>query len=134
MIISRPVIHWFLIPVMACGVLSGIDVIRWIRGRLDLFDPKAVIGFLSFYGCFLTPILHVVWDRFGVNSDLALWGDWRPWLGAIAALNAMGLLVYRIAHNYIFNWTTRSTTVWKIDKKRFHFFFSLRIFYRDYHL
>ena len=121
------VIHWFLIPLMACGVLSGIDVIRWIRGRLDLFDPKAVIGFLSFYGCFVTPVLHVVWDRFGVNNDLALWGDWRPWLGAMAALNAMSLLVYRMAHNYIFNWTARSTMSWKIDRKRFHFFFSIAL-------
>jgi hypothetical protein len=126
-IISPSVIHWFLIPLMACGVLSGIDVIRWIRGRLDLFDPKAVIGFLSFYGCFVTPVLHVVWDRFGVNNDLALWGDWRPWLGAMAALNAMSLLVYRVAHNYTFNWTARSTTSWKIDRKRFHLFFSLAL-------
>jgi hypothetical protein len=127
MIISRSVIHWFLIPLIACGVLSGTDVIRWLRGRLDLFDPKAVIGLLAFYGCFVTPILHVAWDRYGVNNDLLLGGDWRTWLGAIAALNATSLLAYRIAHNYVFNWTTRTTEIWKIDRKRFHFFFSLAL-------
>jgi hypothetical protein len=126
-IISPAVIHWFLIPLIACGTIAGVDVIRWIRGRLDLFDPKAVIGFLSFYGCFVTPVLHVVWDRFGVNNDLLLGGDWRPWLGAMAALNAASLLVYRTVHNYVFNSTTKSTTSWKIDKKRFHFFFSLAL-------
>jgi len=110
-----------------CGILAGVDVIRWIRGRLDLFDPKAVIGFLAFYGCFVTPMLHVVWDRFGVNNDLLLWGDWRTWLGAMAALNAVSLLAYRIAHNYVFNWTTRSTAIWKIERKRFHFFFSVAL-------
>jgi hypothetical protein len=125
MIVSPSVVHWFLIPLMACGVLSGIDVVRCIRGRLDLFDPKAVIGLLAFYGCFVTPILHVVWDRFGVNNDLLLWGDWRPWLGAMAALNVASLLLYRVAHNYVFNWTARSTVSWKIDKDRFHFFFFL---------
>jgi hypothetical protein len=124
MTIWRPVVHWFLIPLIACGVLAGIDFIRWMRGRLDLFDPKAVIGFLAFYGCFVTPILHVAWDRFGVNNDLLLGGDWRTWLGAMAALNAVSLLAYRMAHNYVFNWTSRSTEIWKIDRKRFHFFFS----------
>jgi hypothetical protein len=125
MILSPSVVHWFLIPLIACGVLSGIDVVQCIRGRLDLFDPKAVIGFLSFYGCFVTPILHVVWDRYGVNNDLLLWGDWRTWLGAMAALNTASLLLYRIAHNYVFNWTARSKVIWKIDKERFHFFFFL---------
>jgi len=123
----RSVVHWFLIPLIACGVLSGIDVVRWVRGRLDLFDPKAVIGFLAFYGCFVTPILHVGWERFGVNNDLLLGGDWRTWLGAMAALNAVSLLAYRIAHNYVFNWTTPPSSSWKIDKKRFHFFFSLAL-------
>lgn len=126
-IISPAVIHWFLIPLIACGTIAGVDVIRWIRGRLDLFDPKAVVGFLSFYGCFVTPLLHVVWDRFGVNNDLLLGGDWRPWLGAMAALNAASLLVYRTFHNYVFNYTAKSTTTWKIKKKRFHFFFSLAL-------
>jgi hypothetical protein len=126
-IISPAVIHWFLIPLIICGTISGVDVIRWIRGRLDLFDPKAVIGFLACYGCFVTPMLHVVWDRFGVNNDLLLGGDWRQWLGAMATLNAASLLVYRTFHNYVFNSTARSTTTWKIDKKRFYFFFSLAL-------
>jgi hypothetical protein len=110
-----------------CGVLAGVDVVRWVRGRVDLFDPKAVIAFLSFYGFFITPILHVVWDRFGVNNDLPLSGDWRPWLGAMAALNAASLLMYRLAHNYAFNRATRSTFRWEIQAKRFHFFFSLAL-------
>jgi hypothetical protein len=127
MMIWRPVIHWFLIPLIACGVLSGVDVIRWMRGRLDLFDPKAVVGVLAFYGCFVTPVLHVAWDRFGVNNDLLLGGDWRTWLGAMGVLNAVSLLVYRIAHNYVFNWTPPSSSRWEIQRKRFHFFFSLAL-------
>jgi len=123
-IASKPVIHWFLLPVIACGILSGVDIVRWLRGRLDLFDPKVIIAFLSFYGCFITPILHVIWDRFGVNNDLPLWGDWRPWLGAMAALNAASLLIYRVAHNYAFNRSSRSTLHWEIDRKKFHFYFA----------
>ena len=124
---SKAVVHWFLIPVTVCGVLAGVDIIRSIRGRLDLFDPKAIIAFLAFYGCFVTPILHVVWDRFGVNNDLPLWGDWRPWLGAMAALNAASLLVYRLTHNYTFNRTRPTFWRWEIQARRFHFFFSLAL-------
>jgi hypothetical protein len=127
MTVNRTVTHWFLLPLTVCGILSGVDVVRWMRGRLDLFDPKAVISFLMLYGCFLTPMLHVVWDRFGVNEDLALWGDWRPWLGAMAALNAASLLTYRVMHNYAFNRTSRCEAMWKIDKRRFHLFFSLAL-------
>jgi hypothetical protein len=62
-----------------------------------------------------------------VNNDLLIGGDWRPWLGAMAALNAASLLVYRTFHNYVFNYTAKSTTSWKIEKRRFHFFFSLAL-------
>lgn len=112
--------HWFLIPVMACGILSGVDVVRWLRGRLDLFDPKTIIACLAFYGLFVAPILHVAWDRFGAGFDLLLHGDWRPWLGSMAALNAVGLIAYRIAHNWVFAGTRPSPTRWQIDGKRFY--------------
>jgi hypothetical protein len=125
--INPGLIHWFLIPLIACGTICGVDVIRWIRGRLDLIDPKAVIGLLAFYGCFITPMLHVAWDRFGVNNDLLLGGDWRNWLGAMAALNTASFLAYRTFHNYAFNYTKKCTTSWKIDKRRFHFFFFLAL-------
>jgi hypothetical protein len=124
---SPSIIHWFLFPLAVCGILSGVDVVRWVRGRLDLFDPKAILGFLTFYGCFIAPILHVVWDRYGVNDDLLLWGDWRTWLGAMAVLNATSLFTYRLAHNYAFNWTQRPSSMWKFDRKRFHLFFSLAL-------
>jgi hypothetical protein len=114
------VAHWFLIPVMVCGILAGVDVVRWLRGRLDLFDPKTIIACIAFYGLFVAPILNVAWDRFGVGYDLLLWGDWRPWLGSMAALNATGLLAYRIAHHWIFAATKPSPTRWEIERKRFY--------------
>ncbi len=117
---SGSVVHWFLLPVMACGILSGVDVIRWLRGRLDIFDPRAVVACLAFYGFFIAPLLHVIWDRFGVGYDLILSGDWRPWLGAMAALNAVGLILYRLLHNWVFNRTETSTVSWEIDGKRFY--------------
>jgi hypothetical protein len=122
---SRAVFHWFLLPVSACGILAGVDVVRWLRGKLDVFDPRTVIGCLAFYGFFVAPILHSVWDIYGVGNEMLLWGDWRPWLGAMAALNALGLVAYRCAHNWIFNRTVPSVIRWQIERKRFYPVFAL---------
>jgi hypothetical protein len=121
------VAHWFLIPVMACGILAGVDVVRWLRGHLDLFDPKTIIACLAFYGFFAAPILHVAWDRFGAGYDMFLWGDWRPWLGMMASLNAIGLLAYRIAHNWVFAATRPSSTRWAINEKKFYPVFAVAL-------
>ena len=32
-ITSDRFLHWFLIPVLACGVLTGIDAADWLLGR-----------------------------------------------------------------------------------------------------
>lgn len=124
---SESVIHWFLLPVMACGILAGVDIVRWLRGRLDLFDPRTIVACLAFYGFFLAPILHVVWDRFGAGYDLILRGDWQTWFAAMAVLNATGLLVYRLAHDWTFNRTRASATIWEIERKRFYPIFALAL-------
>jgi len=125
--LNRAVVHWFLLPVMACGVIAGADVIRWLRGRLDLFDPKTIIACLAFYGFFVTPILHVVWDRFGVGNEMFLWGDWRIWLGAMGCLNALGLLAYNWAHNFQFARAIPSPTRWEVDRKKFYAVFTFAL-------
>ena len=119
MLWDKPLLHWYVLPVTVCGILSGVDIVRWLRGRVDFFDPKTLIACLTFYGFFLAPLMHVLWNTFGLG-DLILYGDWRPWLGAMACLNALGLLVYRSTHNFTFDRTRPSTTWWEIDHKRFY--------------
>lgn len=116
----KSLLHWFLLPTIACGILAGVDLVRWLRGRLELFDPMTMIACVAFYGFFLTPVLHVTWNYFGVGNDMPLWGDWRPWLGGMAALNAIGLLVYRLAQHESFRRTNPSRRRWKIDAKKFY--------------
>ncbi len=84
------------------------------------FDPRTIIACLAFYGFFVAPILHVIWDRFGVGDEMVMFGDWRPWLGGMAALNALGLLAYRFAHNWVFRRVTSSQTRWEINRKKFY--------------
>jgi hypothetical protein len=124
---NRAVLHWFIIPAMVCGVLVGVDVVRWLRGRLDFFDPRTIIGCLGVYLFFVSPLLHVAWDRFGAGYDLILFGDWRPWLAAMATLNAVALLAYRIAHNWAVGKTKPSVTRWEINYRRFYPVFALAL-------
>jgi hypothetical protein len=116
---SESVTHWFVLPVMACGVLAGADVVRWLRGRLDLFDPRTIVACLAFYGFFIAPFLNVIWDQYGIG-DMVISGDWRLWLGAMASLNALGLVAYRIADNFIFRRANPSRSRWEINRKRFY--------------
>ncbi len=123
---NKSIVHWFLIPVMACGVLTGVDIVRWCRGQLDLFDPKTIVACLAFYGFFIAPLLNVAWDTYGVG-DLILWGDWRKWLGAISGLNAAGLVAYRFASNWALAKTRASATRWELDRTRFYPIFALAL-------
>lgn len=123
---SKTATHWFLMPVAVCGVLTGVDVVRWLRGRLDLFDPQTLIACLAFHGFFLAPLLHVLWDMFGVG-DLVLFGDTRPWLGLMSCLNAAGLGVYRLTQKWSFGVTKPSSTIWRINRTRSYPLFTLAL-------
>jgi hypothetical protein len=86
-------VHWFLIPVTVCGILVGVDVVDWMRGRLDIFSPRALLALFGLHFLYLAPILHVTWNYFALF--IAPLEDWRSGLGDMAILNMIGLLVYR---------------------------------------
>jgi hypothetical protein len=85
--------HWFILPVFVCGVLIGVDAVEWARGEIDVFDPKGILGLFGLHFFFLAPLLHAYLDSWMWEVDAP--PDWRPWLGWMAVLNVLGLLVYR---------------------------------------
>jgi hypothetical protein len=85
--------HWFLVPVFVCGALIGVDAIEWWRGQVDAFDPKGIVGLFGLHFFFLAPLLHVYLGSW--MWEVPPPPDWRPWLGWMATLNALGLMVYR---------------------------------------
>jgi len=94
--------HWFVVPVVLCGVVCGMDALEWMSGRRDVFDPVGLVGILGLHFFFLTPLLHV---RFDFWIDRVVHPvDWRPWLGAMALLNLLGLLVYRFSRRQAMRW------------------------------
>jgi hypothetical protein len=88
--------HWFLIPVLCCGLLIGPDAIRWLQGQYDLFDPKGLMGIYGLYFFFIAPLLLVHWRLEIPRFDNAI--DWRHWVGLMAVLNVAALALYLRFH------------------------------------
>jgi hypothetical protein len=112
-------LHWFVLPVMCCGVLIGIDAVDWLRGRVHLFDPVGILGIYGLHFFFLAPLLHVYWDYW--LSYVTPPPDWRNWLGYMAWLNVVGLLVYRASRAWVIRSRPRQErqTIWRLDRPRF---------------
>lgn len=111
--------HWFIIPVWMCGILIGIDCVNWIRGRVDILDPVGIISLLGLHFFFFAPLLHVYWDRW--MGRVVPPEDWRPWLGLMALLNAIGFVFYHIWMSRQDRRAThdRDRVVWVLDRRKF---------------
>ena len=120
--------HWFVIPVLFCGILIGIDAVDWLRGQLNIFDPVGTLGLLGFHFFFLAPLLHVHWDQW-LPPYIMPPADWRYWLGVMAFLNALGLIWYRFSRNAILKYEQKqsSKTFWRLDKQKFFVIVSLAL-------
>jgi hypothetical protein len=118
LVASEKLVHWFVIPVFVCGVIIGIDAADWFSGRMGLFDPAGIIGLLGVHFFFLAPLLHVVWDVWMPYVDPP--HDWRDWLGGMAIVNVVGLVMYRYARERASMLGPRSTTraFWRVDERR----------------
>lgn len=103
-------VHWFIIPAMACGVLVGADLVRLWRGALDTFDPKGLMAIIVFYGWFIAPLLHVLWQTYGFDYT----GDPRNWLGVAASANAIGIIFFKISQRRAFKRTAPVRTNWTL--------------------
>ncbi len=86
-------VDWFLAPTFICGVLIGADMVAWLRGRLDLFDPVGLLGGYGYYFFFLAPLLMMLANV--QPGSIPAPADWVHWVGWTSVLNLAGLLVYR---------------------------------------
>jgi hypothetical protein len=100
---SSAFLHWFVIPLFACGVLCCLDGIQLFEGKgRNLFDPVPLLGAFGVYFFYVAPLLHVARDYWFISRSFAPTDrpdDWRTWLGWMGFINLLGLLIYRGAHN-----------------------------------
>lgn len=111
--------HWFIVPVLMCGILIGTDVVLAIRGQIDIFEPVGFVAIIAFHFFFLAPFLHVRWDfwmQYVTHPD-----DWRHWLGVMSLLNSLGILCFLGSRNLVLRFTTsrRRESVWKLKPQTF---------------
>lgn len=86
--------HWFAAPVFLCGLLIGIDLMDWLRGRMNLLDPVGFLGALGYLNFFVTPFIHVMIDQWMMYITPP--PDWREWLGKMGMVDAAAIAVYMI--------------------------------------
>ncbi len=111
-------LHWFLIPLVACGGLVGVDVYRWATGEIDMFDPIGLVAVLGVHFFFLAPLLQILTDTkllYVTNQP----GDYRPWLGLMSCINFAGLLCYRIALAIFAGKRRPARTLWTLKSSSF---------------
>ncbi len=121
---SAQCFHWFILPVGLCGILISMDAIDWVRARLDIFDPIGVIGVLGVHFFFIAPLLHVYQDSW--MKYITPPPDWRPWLGYMAILNCIGLLVYRVVRSKNIK-INKTRYIWQFHHQRAPLIFSVAL-------
>ncbi len=110
--------HWFVVPVALSGILIGIDAVDWVRGRVDLFDPIGLSGAFGWFFFFVAPLLTIATGYWLIYVDPP--AERRDWLGWMALLNLLGLIVYRGVRLIYFQRKRRIATFWEIDRTRFY--------------
>jgi hypothetical protein len=93
---SAGMLHWALIPLAICGGLEAPILVRWLRGKVDAFDPKAIVTVLILHNTFIAPLLHLAWDWY--TPMLRVPEDPWAWFGRLAALNVVALLALELAY------------------------------------
>jgi hypothetical protein len=115
--VVKNAVHWFVVPIGACGFLTVRELIRWFRKELDLFDPRLLANVVLMHLTFTAPLLHIAWDRFG--WDLVMTEDWRTWFGYMGIVNLISLLLFRFAERLGYGTAARKMQrVWQFDSRR----------------
>lgn len=112
-------IHFFIIPTFFSGIIIGLDLIDWLRGRLDVFDPVGFLGLFGYHFFFIAPLLQIYWN-YGmsyVNEP----EDWKVWLLWLSTINFIGLIIYRLLRGAILKIKPNKKEInffWKLNPKR----------------
>jgi hypothetical protein len=98
--------HWFVLPLFVCGAILALDVIPWVRGEMDSLNPRGLVALLATHVFVLSPLLQASQDFWLEDFTFYQQGpeDWRPWVGVLLAVNALGLILYRNASKWIVRW------------------------------
>jgi hypothetical protein len=84
---------------------------------MDILDPVGLLGVVGTHFFFFAPLLQICVDyRTLYGTDLP--DDYRPWLGGMAVINSIGLLLYRRFRSHTFQ-PFASARIYSVDYGRF---------------
>ncbi len=109
---NSSVFHWFLVPTFLGGVLMGKEVVACARGKLDVFDPKVIIGALGYNFFFLSSVVYVYADHFDAYFGV-LNEDWPHWFGVMGIINILGILLYLLMQRVGLRGVPRSANIYR---------------------
>lgn len=111
--------HPFVVPLSACGVIVGIDVVRWLRGQLDTFDPKALISMLMLHATYFAPLLHQAWEAYTKDWAAQITDGYPRYFTTYGWVSLMGVCAYQLLQRFAFRRARPSPTQWILDDGRF---------------
>lgn len=112
-------LHWFVIPVFLCGVIIGIDALKWIKGQVSIFDPIGIIGLYGLWFFFLAPLVHVWFDYWMPFTGITPPQEWREWVGVWSLLNFVGLIAFNFTRRVPVRKQNIGSSLWVIDNRIF---------------
>jgi hypothetical protein len=88
--------HWAIAAIGLCGAMEAPTIVRWLRGRSDAFDPKALVTLLVFHNTCVAPLLHLAWDWY--TPLVRIPEDPAPWFGRLALVNVVAIACFEAAY------------------------------------
>jgi hypothetical protein len=117
LIISVECRNWAMIPLSLCGILSGSEVIAWLRKEIDTFDPKITIFVIFFLNTYLSPLIHLNTNMYGKDISVP---DWSYYFAKMAIYNAIGLVLFKMGHATLFQITKPTQKTRIIEPRTFY--------------
>ena len=90
--------HWFVLPLAACGLLTGTRALLWAAEDGDILDIRGAMAAFGLYFFCLAPLLQVWFDYW--HPYMPVLPNVQSWIGAMALLNLLGVLLYAAAFRY----------------------------------
>lgn len=108
--------HRCLIPLMLCGILAGSDIVAWLRKEIDAFDIKALVAGFLYLNCFVAPLFHLYYDTYGERITSP---NWPAYFGYMGYFNAIGIILLKLSHNFLFKRSRPVKGFWQVEPTRF---------------
>lgn len=116
---SNEMHHPFIIPIYLTGIIIGFDLIRWLRGKVKVFDPVGFIGVFGYHFFFIAPMLQIYWEKemsYVIQPD-----NWQTWVMGMGFINLIGIIIYKISLHYFDKKTKKTNTpkpTWKLNTNK----------------